>query len=81
MLNERQKIKLNCGAERHHYSMFNVGRSMFDVQYIRCWNLISQNNLEPLNGHNLPFLKIATRSHIPMIAAARNPIIPMRDMS
>jgi len=24
-------MKLNCGAERHHYSMFNVGRSMFDV--------------------------------------------------
>ena len=24
-------IKLNCGAERFHYSMFNVGRSMFDV--------------------------------------------------
>ncbi len=24
-------MKLICGAERHHYSMFNVGRSMFDV--------------------------------------------------
>ena len=24
-------MKLNCGAERHHYSMFDVGRSMFDV--------------------------------------------------
>jgi hypothetical protein len=23
-------MKLNCGAQRHHYSMFNVGRSMFD---------------------------------------------------
>jgi hypothetical protein len=22
-------MKLNCGAERHHYSMFNVERSMF----------------------------------------------------
>jgi len=21
----------DCGAERHHYSMFSVGRSMFDV--------------------------------------------------
>jgi hypothetical protein len=28
-------IKLNCGAQRHHYSMFNVGRSMFDVQSAR----------------------------------------------
>ena len=25
-------FELNCGAERHHYSMFNVGRSMFDVR-------------------------------------------------
>jgi phage shock protein A len=24
-------MKLNCGAKRNHYSMFNVGRSMFDV--------------------------------------------------
>ena len=24
-------MKLNSGAKRHHYSMFNVGRSMFDV--------------------------------------------------
>jgi hypothetical protein len=23
-------MKLNCAAERHHYSMFNAGRSMFD---------------------------------------------------
>jgi hypothetical protein len=28
-------MKFNCGAERHHYSMFNVGRSMFDVQSVR----------------------------------------------
>ena len=25
-------MKLNYGAQRHHYSMFNVGRSMFDVR-------------------------------------------------
>ena len=25
---------LNCGAKRHHYSMFNVGRSMFDVHLL-----------------------------------------------
>ena len=24
--------ELNCGAERHHYSMFDVGRSMLDVR-------------------------------------------------
>jgi hypothetical protein len=24
-----KQMKLNCGAQRHHYSMFNVGRSMF----------------------------------------------------
>jgi len=30
-----KKMKLNCGAERHHYSIFNVGRSMFDVQSVR----------------------------------------------
>jgi hypothetical protein len=28
-------MKLNCGAQRHHHSMFNVGRSMFDVQSVR----------------------------------------------
>ena len=27
-------MKLNCGVERHHYSMFNVGRSMFDVSLL-----------------------------------------------
>ncbi len=26
-----KRLYLNCGAERHHYSMFDVGRSMFDV--------------------------------------------------
>jgi len=28
----RKQMKLNCGAKRHYYSMFNVERSMFDVQ-------------------------------------------------
>jgi hypothetical protein len=27
----RKQMKINSRAERHHYSMFNVGRSMFDV--------------------------------------------------
>ena len=26
-----KQMKINCGAERHHYSMFDVGCSMFDV--------------------------------------------------
>jgi len=34
MMNKKP-MKLNCRAERHHYSMFNVGRSMFDVQSVR----------------------------------------------
>ena len=29
-----KQMKLNCGAKRHHYSMFNVGRSMFDVHLL-----------------------------------------------
>ena len=29
-------MKLNCGAKRHHYSMFKVERSMFDVQSVLC---------------------------------------------
>ena len=29
-------FRIICGAKRHHYSMFNVGRSMFDVQSVRC---------------------------------------------
>ena len=35
MMNKKP-MKLNCRAERHHYSMFNVERSMFDVQSVRC---------------------------------------------
>jgi hypothetical protein len=27
------RMKLNCRAKRHHYSMFNVGRSVFDVHF------------------------------------------------
>ena len=34
-------MKLNCRAERHHYSMFNVGRSMFSLF---CLMFIFQNN-------------------------------------
>jgi len=30
-----KQMKFNCGAERHHYSMFNVGRSMFDVHLVK----------------------------------------------
>jgi len=32
MMNKKsnlEQMKLNYGAERHHYSMFKVGRSMF----------------------------------------------------
>ncbi len=36
-------MKLNCGAERHHYSMFKVGRSMFDVHFFQ--SLLSKKNL------------------------------------
>ena len=28
-LDSWKQVELNCGAERHRYSMFNVGRSMF----------------------------------------------------
>jgi len=39
-------MKLNCGAKRHPYSMFNVGRSMLDVHlFVKCtlqdWKLTS----------------------------------------
>jgi len=27
-------MQLNGGAQRHHYSMFDVGRSMLDVQVV-----------------------------------------------
>jgi hypothetical protein len=27
-----KQMRLNCGAKRHHYLMFNVGRSMFIFQ-------------------------------------------------
>ena len=29
------KMKFDCRAKRYHYSMFNVGRSMFDVRVSR----------------------------------------------
>jgi hypothetical protein len=28
-------MKFNCGAKRHHYLMFNVERSMFDLFDVR----------------------------------------------
>jgi len=31
-----EKNKMNCQAERHHYSMFNVRRSMFSLFSVRC---------------------------------------------
>jgi len=31
-----KQVKLICGAERHHYSMFNVGCSMFILFNVRC---------------------------------------------
>ena len=34
-LDIQKQMKPNCGAERHHYSMFNVGRSMFDVHLLK----------------------------------------------
>ncbi|MGD1974417.1 MAG: hypothetical protein PVH37_05730 [Desulfobacterales bacterium] len=30
-LGDEETKELNCGAERHHYSMFNVGGSMLGV--------------------------------------------------
>ena len=30
-----KQMKLDCGAQRHHYSMFNVGRSMLGVHLKR----------------------------------------------
>jgi hypothetical protein len=30
-----KQMKLNSGAERHHYSMFDVGRSMLDVHLFK----------------------------------------------
>jgi hypothetical protein len=33
-----KQLKLDCGAERHHYSMFNVGSSMFDVHLFLAFN-------------------------------------------
>jgi hypothetical protein len=35
---------LNCGAKRLHYSMFDVGRSMFDVQSVLCSMFIFKTN-------------------------------------
>ncbi len=30
------QLRLNRGAKRLHYSMFDVGRSMFDVMALKC---------------------------------------------
>ena len=49
-------MKLNCGAERYHYSMFNIGRSMFDIQS-RKWLQISGRSYRGVfhhPGQNLP---------------------------
>ena len=51
-----KQMKLNCGAQRHHYSMFKVGRSMFNVQSVHlsyqlrnntCLYLVSTRLLTP----------------------------------
>ena len=34
-------LRSNGGAERHHYSMFNVGSSMFDV-FFYCFTWIKK---------------------------------------
>jgi hypothetical protein len=31
----KKQLKLNIGAKRHHYSMFNVGRSMLDAHLLK----------------------------------------------
>ena len=43
-------MKLNCGAERHHYSMFDVQCSMLDVHLLMCWTFeagVFASNLGP----------------------------------
>jgi len=30
-----KQLNFNCGAERDHYSMFDVGSSMFDVHLLK----------------------------------------------
>jgi hypothetical protein len=40
----RKQMKLNCGAERHHYSMFYVGRLMLDVQSVQYWTFVFETN-------------------------------------
>jgi len=37
-----KKMKLNYGAERHPYSMFNVGRSMLDVHILESESELSK---------------------------------------
>ena len=36
---------LNCGAERHQHSMFDVGRSMLDVQSVCCSTFVFKKDL------------------------------------
>ena len=37
-------IRIIRGAERHHYSTFDVQCSMLDVHLLICWTFIFQNN-------------------------------------
>ena len=39
-------MKLNCGAERHHYSMFNVGCWMFDVHLSKQLSAYGANQID-----------------------------------
>jgi hypothetical protein len=58
MLNEKQ-IKLNIGAKQHHYSMFNVERSMFDVHLLICSMFIFFSKLSTVlrvKKNNLAFM-------------------------
>jgi hypothetical protein len=47
-----KRNEIDCGAERHHDSMFDVGRSMFDVQSVRCSTFIFQNNFAMMQGQS-----------------------------
>jgi len=59
-----KKMKLNCGAERHHYSTFDVQCSMLDVHFLAAESELPlskrSSNLLPPKANYLSTLLLST---------------------
>ena len=62
------------------YSIITSNRNRLKVQVKRRWSIKTTGGGVKKGSYNFPFFRMAIRSQTPMRAAARNPIIPIREM-